>query len=394
MSGLFQDYISAQIITKTPGLMQQYMEDRNAQRLAGATLNVMGQEAQPAREEPFQYPMMEGEQPIGGLMTQVPAQPATGLFAGATPEEAQNLSFNKRALESGEPRFQQMAIQNLQQQQASVLGPANTVGAGRYIFEDDKGNQYWVGNVANKVTKDMETIYSPIGKAPKEPQGPLKMVDRTYGLTAEGKLDFEQAKARAVQEAELRTKDEVESLISYVPKTMAIEDAVFNIETTQSYMNELAGLSDYSTTGFGKYLNAIPLTDANRWRELASTVTGRLAMDKMMELKAASAVGATGFGALSEKELKLLQDYYGNLAQSQDPAVIKRNMQLIYEQLEYAKKRQRSKMAHNMEKYLRVHQKYNPGRPLPTYVQQHMRSGAAQPPTGQQGRSWNDLPEE
>ena len=164
MSGLFRDYISAQIIAGNPALMGQYMEDRNAARTADSTLGVMGAPAQPETNVPYEYPMMEGEQPIGGLMATQAAQPATGLFVGADQEQTKNLMFNKRALESGDPDFQRMAMANLQGQQQAATGIVNTVGAGRYVFEDEKGNQYWVGNVANKATKQMETITSPIGR--------------------------------------------------------------------------------------------------------------------------------------------------------------------------------------------------------------------------------------
>jgi hypothetical protein len=44
-----------------------------------------------------------------------------------------------------------------------------------------------------------------------------------------------------------------------------------------------------------------------------STITSNLAMDKLMQLKAASPTGASGFGALSEKELMIISDYASRL---------------------------------------------------------------------------------
>jgi len=57
-----------------------------------------------------------------------------------------------------------------------------------------------------------------------------------------------------------------------------------------------------------------------------NTITSRLTLDKLMELKAASSQGASGLGALSEKEGALLRDSVAALGQTQDPARLRDNL--------------------------------------------------------------------
>jgi hypothetical protein len=49
----------------------------------------------------------------------------------------------------------------------------------------------------------------------------------------------------------------------------------------------------------------------------------------MMALKAASASGSTGFGAMSEKEGEMLQGLLGSLDINQDAATLKSNIEAI-----------------------------------------------------------------
>jgi len=86
------------------------------------------------------------------------------------------------------------------------------------------------------------------------------------------------------------------------------------------------------STGYGSFLKNVPLTDANSWNSMKTTVLSGLGLDKMAELKSLSPSGSTGFGALNEAELELLVSYRGKLEQTNDPKVIKKmigNMQRL-----------------------------------------------------------------
>lgn len=67
---------------------------------------------------------------------------------------------------------------------------------------------------------------------------------------------------------------------------------------------DLSGASSWEQLGFW-----IKGGDANQLRALGDVLKGRIAVDKLMEMKRNSANGAAGFGQLTEKELILLQNY-------------------------------------------------------------------------------------
>jgi len=145
---------------------------------------------------------------------------------------------------------------------------------------------------------------------------------------------------------------------NYLPETQSIEGLVTENNTTKELLNELSGLTNSSTAGFGKWLSSTPMTDANYVNELKGTIQSRLAMTKMMALKAASSTGSTGFGALSEKELKLLTDFQGSLELAQDPKDIKKVIMRIYNSLEASNRGLESKLKLNKSKYGRLVKKY------------------------------------
>ena len=64
-------------------------------------------------------------------------------------------------------------------------------------------------------------------------------------------------------------------------------------------------------------MNYVPGTDAKAMQVLTESIKSEIGMEKLMELKAGSNVGASGLGALNEKELQMLQDALGRL----DPTV-------------------------------------------------------------------------
>ena len=363
------DYYAGMILASNPQLMKQYIEKQSADKIADASPFVVGTPQQGA-VTPYQMgeaELFEGEQPIQGLMSATEDYaPATGLFDQNIPKAERALRFNSRAFESGVPAFQKMAMANMQDMQQAAVSGGMGFGAGRRTGEDSQGNQFWVGNRTNKQTGQMETIFSPIGHANPEPIGGFEFTDN-YGLTSDAKAQFEAQKAGQV----IQERDNAEFYIAYIPETRAIEDGVYNIEVTQDLLQEMSGQTDYSSTGFGSWLKSIPLTDANRWESLKITIESRLAMDKMMELKQASATGSTGFGALSEKELRVLTSYMGELNQASKPADIKRIMIKIYNQLERTKTKYHEKMADNREKYVNLHKgQYGRGSPLPSFVQE------------------------
>lgn len=71
--------------------------------------------------------------------------------------------------------------------------------------------------------------------------------------------------------------------------------------------------------GYGSYIGKInPYSDAGKLQSLLASIKGNVGLKQLIESKAE---GAT-YGALSEKELQMLQDVMGSLNQNQNPAVL------------------------------------------------------------------------
>ena len=355
--GAFDNYLGYRIMQDNPALAQEFIKHRNAQQLSRATPHVMG--TPPQAGTPFEYPQMEGEQPIGGLWEGAGPQPASpgGLWDESLDPTDRMLRMTQRAGMSDVPGYQDMAVNNLQQRSSAVMGPASNnmgFGAARRMVQDEDQDQFWVGNVTNKATGEMETVYSPIGGHGKtEPKGKVELID-DYGLTSGEKISWEAEKARVKAE----TDKEVGFYLDYPTAMAAAEDAVYDIEYTMRDAAELYDLTDHTTAGFGSWIAGLPLTGATDWRELKSTVQSRLALTKMMLLKAASSTGSTGFGALSEKELKILTDNLASLEQKKSPQAIKASLVKILNDLERSRMRLKQAAMDDRSKYMRLHKRF------------------------------------
>jgi hypothetical protein len=355
--GAFDNYLGYRIMQDNPALAQEFIKHRNAQQLSQATPYVMG--TPPQAGTPFEYPQMEGEQPIEGLWEGAGPQPASqgGLWDESLTPTDRMLRMTQRAGMSDVPGYQDMAVNNLQQRSSAVMGPASNnmgFGAARRMVQDEDQDQFWVGNVTNKATGEMETVYSPIGGHGKtKPKGKVELID-DYGLTSGEKISWEAEKARVKAE----TDKEVGFYLDYPTAMAAAEDAIYDIEYTMRDAAELYDLTDHTTAGFGSWIAGLPLTGATDWRELKSTVQSRLALTKMMLLKAASSTGSTGFGALSEKELKILTDNLASLEQKKSPEAIKASLVKILNDLERSRTRLKQAAADDRNKYMRLHKRF------------------------------------
>lgn len=83
------------------------------------------------------------------------------------------------------------------------------------------------------------------------------------------------------------------------------------------------------TGGTGMVLSYVPGTDAYRFAQNLKTLKGMIAYGGLLGAKAGSPNGASGFGALSEKELSLLENLLGSLDQGLDREELKENLQQI-----------------------------------------------------------------
>ena len=99
---------------------------------------------------------------------------------------------------------------------------------------------------------------------------------------------------------------------------------ISDLDTTIDDLDQLLAYTSDNNVGWEGYLSVLPETGANKWMNMRDTITSRFALDKMMELKNASPTGSTGFGALNEKEMLVMQQYMGSLEQAQSAPELKR----------------------------------------------------------------------
>lgn len=179
------------------------------------------------------------------------------------------------------------------------------------MVPDGKG-----GMVERNVAVDNQTL-QPVADA-----GPTK---KWYDDQQEQKTKQEAAAAIAA-----RTLPEIERALEMINN----DAGAFGIKLPKWAQNPVTNymIGDMPAAGPGtEYLSKIPGTDAYYLADQLAGIMDKTGLQALMAAKAGSSTGASGFGALSERELAVLQNSYGNLRQTQDPEVLKENMIRVYE---------------------------------------------------------------
>jgi len=143
-----------------------------------------------------------------------------------------------------------------------------------------------------------------------------------------------------------------ERLVNFYDDVDQAEDFLVVFENNRKDIQKLYGITP-DNTGWNAVFNMIPAGDAHAWMNLRDTVVANIGLNKILELKASSAQGATGLGALNEAELKMLQDHLGSLAQTQDPVIIQERLRLLDGDMQRIVNRKLRKLRHNRAWYNR-----------------------------------------
>jgi len=80
------------------------------------------------------------------------------------------------------------------------------------------------------------------------------------------------------------------------------------------------------TAGVGSLASKIPGSSAKDYAAIIQTIKSRVGLQALLEAKATSPTGASGFGQLSDKELEVLSSQIANLDRSQSPEQLKKNL--------------------------------------------------------------------
>ncbi len=185
-----------------------------------------------------------------------------------------------------------------------------------------RGNQ-----VANALGLDLKT-----GQPP-EATGGLTF-DQQLALRkqnfAEGKFDYELAKdAQATYTAGIEASQKAtteEAQADTAGRTMV--SAISNMNDAMTRMGGRSG-EFFGGGFFGKAASFMPGTSAYDQVADVEFLQSNVALNAMSELKELSPTGSTGFGALSEKELRVLTDKYANLNPFTSPGLFQSNLKQL-----------------------------------------------------------------
>lgn len=108
-----------------------------------------------------------------------------------------------------------------------------------------------------------------------------------------------------------------------------------------------------SSAGWWQMFSWLPESDALGWAQVKKAIVANIGMDKLLEMKASSAAGASGLGALSDSERQTLENIVGSLDGYNKPKEIKRvlrRLDLAYDRMLKTRKSTLNKM-NNRNRY-------------------------------------------
>ncbi len=147
---------------------------------------------------------------------------------------------------------------------------------------------------------------------------------------AEGKFDYELAKdAQATYTAGIEASQKAtteEAQADTAGRTMV--SAISNMNDAMTRMGGRSG-EFFGSGFFGKAASFMPGTYAYDQVADVEFLQSNVALNAMSELKELSPTGSTGFGALSEKELRVLTDKYANLNPFTSPGLFQSNLKQL-----------------------------------------------------------------
>jgi len=185
-----------------------------------------------------------------------------------------------------------------------------------------RGNQ-----VANALGLDLKTGQPPEGTGGLTFDQQLALRKQNF---AEGKFDYELAKdaktaySEGIEALQKATTEEAQA--DTAGKTMV--SAISNMNDAMTRMGGRSG-EFFGSGFFGKAASFIPGTSAYDQVADVEFLQSNVALNAMAELKELSPTGSTGFGALSEKELRVLTDKYANLNPFTSPDLFQKNLKQL-----------------------------------------------------------------
>lgn len=142
-----------------------------------------------------------------------------------------------------------------------------------------------------------------------------------------------------------------------------------NVENNTGWWGLAASIPDIKSEG-----------GSREWQQIRDTVVSNIGLDKIMALKAGSAQGATGLGALNEKELEMLQKHKGSLEQANSPEALRAVLLEMDQDMDLLQKRRMRMLKserkwYNKNKYLAGEGKFDTPDAVPESQEYLMTGG-------------------
>lgn len=202
---------------------------------------------------------------------------------------------------------------------AQMVGQADTT-AGGTLGKVDLGRQHLSGI----------TPASGIAQAPSKEQGLTPYQQQSLDIQRQNHTDATQAREAA------RNAQEEAKRQARFQREQAANDAA---DVLDQAIGKLRSMPGYSSLGgpVGDAASYLPWTPGYDARAQLDQITSQIVLRTMTELKALSTQGATGFGALSEKELSLLKDSMAALRPGISHAMLEDSLSTIQRLIRKAK---------------------------------------------------------
>lgn len=248
-------------------------------------------------------------------------------------------------------QLEQMLKMNVQRGQMIGAIPAtperkiikDAQGLNRY---QDTGEQVFPGVEAKLGIDDVPSdiqVFEYVNKLPKEKQELWHKVKRGEDLSPKEEAEAAGLKQTAIEESKTGAAikrrgtpgtaefEEAELARNKAKKaTQAVVSQFLDLRAGIAAGERIQKQAKSSTTGLTQaVLKFFPGSDQYDFEASVDSLKAKIALDSMMDLKAKSPTGSTGFGQLSEKELGVLQENIANLATSQSLDQFKGNLDIV-----------------------------------------------------------------
>lgn len=159
---------------------------------------------------------------------------------------------------------------------------------------------------------------APLSGGPEDPNTVAKIERIKAGISVGAQNAATQARMQAELAADaIRRQRDKQDSGQASPLAIQLQQRLANDEILRKLRQARGETTGWSTSIAGSLLKYIPGTQAKNLSSDISTISGRITKDVLGQLKSQSSTGASGFGALSEKEGQLLRDSVASLDQSQ-----------------------------------------------------------------------------